>query len=72
MLDETTKLNCNYVVLEASNHAIDQERFLGIDINIATFTNIGNDHLDYFKTFQAGFDAKKKLFSKYTKNLFII
>jgi UDP-N-acetylmuramoyl-L-alanyl-D-glutamate--2,6-diaminopimelate ligase len=72
IMDESCKMGCNHVVFEASNHAIHQGRFQGIKSDISTFTNIGNDHLDYFKTFEAGFNAKKKLFTNYTASYAVL
>ena len=35
------------VILEASSHALDQERFKGIKFNTSGFTNLSRDHFDY-------------------------
>ncbi len=51
-----------HVFMEASSHAIVQERVAGLDIDVAVFTNITHDHLDYHGTFENYINAKKKLF----------
>jgi len=50
------------LVMEVSSHALDQNRVEGLPINIAVFTNLTRDHLDYHKTFAAYGAAKKLLF----------
>jgi UDP-N-acetylmuramoyl-L-alanyl-D-glutamate--2,6-diaminopimelate ligase len=56
------KKGCTHCFMEASSHAIDQDRIAGLDIDVAVFTNITHDHLDYHKNFDAYIKAKKKLF----------
>ena len=51
-----------YCFMEASSHAIHQDRMAGLKIDVAVFTNITHDHLDYHKTFNDYILAKKKLF----------
>lgn len=51
-----------YCFMEASSHAIHQDRMTGLKIDVAVFTNITHDHLDYHKTFNDYILAKKKLF----------
>jgi UDP-N-acetylmuramoyl-L-alanyl-D-glutamate--2,6-diaminopimelate ligase len=53
---------CEYCFMEASSHAIHQHRVTGIDFDIAVFTNISHDHLDYHGTFKNYINAKKALF----------
>lgn len=53
---------CDYVFMEVSSHAIDQERIAGLQFAGGVFTNISHDHLDYHKTFKAYIEAKKKFF----------
>ena len=54
---------CEYCVMEVSSHALEQNRVYGIDFEIAIFTNLTQDHLDYHITMENYMNAKKKLFS---------
>lgn len=56
-----------YVVMETSSHALDQERLYGIDFNIAIFTNLTPEHLDYHRTMENYLVAKRKLFANLGK-----
>ncbi len=53
-----------YLVLEVTSHALAQFRTLGVPIDIAIFTNLSHEHLDYHKTFTRYRNAKRKLFKK--------
>ena len=53
-----------YLVLEVTSHALAEFRILDIPIEIAVFTNLTHDHLDYHKTFARYRAAKGKLFKK--------
>ena len=56
---------CSDLVMEASSHALHQGRVAGISFKSALFSNLTQDHLDYHKTMDAYFEAKKLLFKKY-------
>lgn len=56
------KSDCTYCFMEASSHAIHQQRIAGLKFEGAVFTNLSHDHLDYHKTFKDYLSAKKKLF----------
>ena len=51
-----------FAVLEASSHALAMERLWGCHFAAAVFTNLTREHMDYHKTFEDYFAAKKKLF----------
>lgn len=53
-----------FLVLEVTSHALAEFRTLGIPIEIAVFTNLTHEHLDYHKTLQEYRNAKGKLFKK--------
>jgi len=50
-LDSMVKAGCNYVFMEVSSHALDQDRVAGLSFSGAVFTNISRDHLDYHGDF---------------------
>ena len=54
--------SCEYCFMEVSSHAISQHRIEGLEFDIALFTNITHDHLDYHKTFSSYIETKKQLF----------
>jgi len=49
-------------VMEMSSHALDQERVWGIPVDVAIFTNLTQDHLDYHGTMEKYANAKARLF----------
>src|SRR5579859_4568307 len=49
-------------VMEVSSHALAQERVYGIPFDVAVFTNLTRDHLDYHHTMEEYFAAKRVLF----------
>lgn len=53
---------CRYVALEASSHALVQGRLNSVDVNVAVFTNLSRDHLDYHQTMEDYAAAKQTLF----------
>ena len=50
------------LVTEVSSHALDQGRMIGIPFDVAVFTNLTRDHLDYHQTMDNYFAAKRLLF----------
>ena len=53
-----------YVCMEVSAHSIYLDKIEGLKFELVIFSNLTEDHLDYFKTMDNYFDAKRKLFSK--------
>jgi UDP-N-acetylmuramoyl-L-alanyl-D-glutamate--2,6-diaminopimelate ligase len=51
-----------FAVLEASSHSLAMDRLWGCHFAAAVFTNLTREHMDYHKTFEDYFAAKKKLF----------
>lgn len=49
-------------VMEVSSHALAQQRIFGVPFDVAVFTNLTRDHLDYHKTMDEYFAAKRVLF----------
>jgi UDP-N-acetylmuramoyl-L-alanyl-D-glutamate--2,6-diaminopimelate ligase len=56
------------MVIEASSHALDQNRVAAINFKAAAFTNLTGDHLDYHKTTENYFAAKSKIFESLSPN----
>lgn len=54
---------CDYCVMEVSSHALDQYRVYNLPFEVALFTNLTQDHLDYHVTMENYLKAKKRLFS---------
>lgn len=55
------------VVMEVSSHALDQCRTRGLEFDLAVFTNLTQDHLDYHQTMEAYAASKRKLFTDYPR-----
>ncbi len=60
---EMVKEGVTYVVMEVSSHSISLSRIYGIDFEVAVFTNLTQDHLDFHKTMENYKNAKKQLFN---------
>ena len=54
----------DWVVLEVTSHALEQNRLWGVPIEAAVMTNLTQDHMDYHKTMDNYAAAKAKLFEK--------
>ena len=57
---------CTTAVMEVSSHALVQERTSGCEYDVAVFSNLTQDHLDFHKTMEAYFQAKLRLFTGLT------
>ena len=58
---------CDYVIMEVSSHALSLERVGGVHYDVAAFTNLTEDHLDFHHTMEAYCDAKAELFARCDK-----
>ena len=56
--------DCTHVVMEVSSHALTLDRVGGVHFDVAAFTNLTEDHLDFHKTMDAYCDAKAELFAR--------
>ncbi|MBR2741191.1 UDP-N-acetylmuramoyl-L-alanyl-D-glutamate--2,6-diaminopimelate ligase [Candidatus Saccharibacteria bacterium] len=63
-IQDIVNQGAEYLVLEVTSHALAEYRTLGIPIEIAVFTNLTHEHLDYHKTFAKYREAKGKLFAR--------
>jgi len=62
ILSEALGNGATEAVMEVSSHALAQERVFGVPFDVAVFTNLTRDHLDYHKTMEEYFAAKRVLF----------
>jgi UDP-N-acetylmuramoyl-L-alanyl-D-glutamate--2,6-diaminopimelate ligase len=63
LLGEMVRCGCDYAVMEVSSHALDLHRVAGCEYDVAVFTNLTQDHLDYHNTMEEYLAAKAKLFA---------
>jgi UDP-N-acetylmuramoyl-L-alanyl-D-glutamate--2,6-diaminopimelate ligase len=63
MMAQMVRAGCKACVMEVSSHALVQKRVLGVEFDVAIFTNLTQDHLDYHRTMEAYFEAKTRLFT---------
>ena len=63
-INELKNQGIEYLVLEVTSHALAEYRTLGISFEVAVFTNLTHEHLDYHKTIENYRAAKGKLFKK--------
>src|SRR5438094_3802945 len=64
LLAQIANAGCKAAAMEVSSHALAQERTRGIEWNVAVFTNLTQDHLDFHGTMASYFEAKAKLFTQ--------
>jgi UDP-N-acetylmuramoyl-L-alanyl-D-glutamate--2,6-diaminopimelate ligase len=62
LMAEGVSRGATELVTEVSSHALDQGRAAGVEFDVAVFTNLTRDHLDYHGTMEKYFAAKKLLF----------
>jgi UDP-N-acetylmuramoyl-L-alanyl-D-glutamate--2,6-diaminopimelate ligase len=66
LLDEISRQKTEHCVMEVSSHALDQRRVYGLKFELAIFTQLTQDHLDYHKDMERYFQAKRKFFIEMT------
>jgi UDP-N-acetylmuramoyl-L-alanyl-D-glutamate--2,6-diaminopimelate ligase len=72
LMARMVECGCDYCFMEASSHAIDQDRISGIKFDGGIFTNLTHDHLDYHHTFAEYLKAKKKFFDQLPAHAFAL
>jgi UDP-N-acetylmuramoyl-L-alanyl-D-glutamate--2,6-diaminopimelate ligase len=65
ILAEMRRNGVTHAVMEASSHAVDLYRIKNCWFNVAVFTNLSQDHLDFHGDMQSYWSSKKKLFTEY-------
>jgi len=63
LLAQMVNAGCKAAAMEVSSHAIAQDRVRGLEWDVAVFTNLTQDHLDFHGTMENYFEAKSKLFT---------
>ena len=63
LMSEGVRRGATELVMEVSSHALEQGRVAGVPFDVAVFTNLTRDHLDFHGTMEHYFDAKKLLFA---------
>src|SRR6266478_3052968 len=64
LLAQIVNAGCRAAAMEVSSHALAQDRTRGLEWNVAVFTNLTQDHLDFHGTMESYFDSKTKLFTR--------
>src|SRR3989449_5813685 len=64
LLAQIANAGCKAAAMEVSSHALAQDRTRGLEWNVAVFTNLTQDHLDFHGTMESYFDSKAKLFTQ--------
>jgi UDP-N-acetylmuramoyl-L-alanyl-D-glutamate--2,6-diaminopimelate ligase len=62
MLREMLDAGASHCLMEVSSHALEQKRVWGVSFDVAVFTNLSGEHLDYHRSMESYFEAKRKLF----------
>src|SRR5204863_6707758 len=63
LLKEMAQEKVRYCVMEVSSHALDQSRVHGLEFELAMFTQLTQDHLDYHKNMEHYFQSKRLFFT---------
>jgi UDP-N-acetylmuramoyl-L-alanyl-D-glutamate--2,6-diaminopimelate ligase len=63
LLAQMANAGCKAAAMEVSSHALAQDRSRGLEWDVAVFTNLTQDHLDFHGTMENYFEAKVKLFT---------
>jgi UDP-N-acetylmuramoyl-L-alanyl-D-glutamate--2,6-diaminopimelate ligase len=72
IITKLQKAGAEYIIMEVSSHSLMQYRTYGIDFDIAIFTNLTHDHLDYHQNMENYAQAKQLLFKSLNNNALTI
>ena len=67
LLREMADAGASHVIMEVSSHGLVRKRLAGLMFDVAVFTNLSRDHLDFHHTMEDYFAAKQLLFERYLK-----
>lgn len=67
LLAQMRDAGCTHAIMEVSSHAIALDRVAGLNYEVAAFTNLTEDHLDFHKTMEHYCDTKAELFRRCNK-----
>ena len=67
LLAQMRDAGCTHAIMEVSSHAIALDRVAGLHYEVAAFTNLTEDHLDFHKTMEHYCDTKAELFNRCNK-----
>ncbi len=62
LMHKMLEQGATHCVMEVSSHSIEMKRINGIDFDVTAFTNLSGEHMDYHKSIENYYNAKKKLF----------
>jgi UDP-N-acetylmuramoyl-L-alanyl-D-glutamate--2,6-diaminopimelate ligase len=65
IMKEMVDAKVSHLIVEVSSHALDQHRVEALNFDVAVFTNLSSEHLDYHATIEQYAEAKKLLFTYY-------
>ncbi|NVK26215.1 MAG: UDP-N-acetylmuramoyl-L-alanyl-D-glutamate--2,6-diaminopimelate ligase [Gammaproteobacteria bacterium] len=72
LISEFSQQEFGSLSMEVSSHALDQGRIQGVDFDVAIFTNLTLDHLDYHGDMESYFQAKLKLFTEFSPKCAVV
>lgn len=72
LMHRMVEAECSYCFMEVTSHAISQDRTGALVFAGGVFTNLTHDHLDYHRTLDAYFAAKKRFFSQLSNDAFAL
>ncbi|MDO7084989.1 UDP-N-acetylmuramoyl-L-alanyl-D-glutamate--2,6-diaminopimelate ligase [Pseudocolwellia sp. AS88] len=72
LLNDFVNDDISHVAMEISSHALDQHRVSPSILDIAVFTNLSRDHLDYHETMEKYASAKEQIFTKDTAQIAVL
>jgi UDP-N-acetylmuramoyl-L-alanyl-D-glutamate--2,6-diaminopimelate ligase len=72
LMHKMVSAGCTYCFMEVTSHAVVQNRVEGLVFSGGVFTNLTHDHLDYHKTLEAYFNAKKQFFDGLSVSAFAL